>query len=132
MPPGSARSGTAVVGAVCVTVAAGCSAAATPAVTVTAEGFGRALARHDGSAACAMLTDNARSATESFGRDCATQLATLPDPGPVQQVEVWSDAARVRFAADTVFLLRFPDGWRVGAAACSPRGDAPYDCQVQG
>jgi hypothetical protein len=132
MSPRWARSGVAAVGAACVTVAAGCSAAATPAVTVTAERFGGALARHDGSAACAMLTDEALSATESFGRDCATQLATLPDPGPVQQVEVWSDAAQVRFAADTAFLLRFPDGWRVGAAACSSRGDAPYNCEVQG
>jgi hypothetical protein len=127
-----ARCGAAAVGAACLTCVAACAAAATPAVTATAERFGGALARHDGPAACAMLTEEARSATESFGRDCATQLATLPDPGPVQQVEVWSDAAQVRFAADTVFLLRFPDGWRVGAAACSPRGDAPYDCEVRG
>jgi len=132
MPHRWTRSGAAAVGAACVAVAAGCTAAATPAVTVTAERFAGALARHDGPAACAMLTGDARGSTESFGRDCAAQLATLPDPGPVQQVEVWSDAAQVRFAADTVFLLRFPDGWRVGAAACAPRGDAPYDCQVQG
>ena len=42
------------------------------------------------------------------------------------------DAAQVRFTGDTVFLLRFPDGWRIGAAGCTSRGDAPYDCEVRG
>ena len=60
------------------------------------------------------------------------QLATLPDPGAVQRVEVWGDTAQVHLAGDTVFLLRFPDGWRVSAAGCTPRGDAPYRCEVRG
>jgi hypothetical protein len=111
---------------------AGCSAAAEPDVVDAAQRFAGAVARHDGAAACALLTDAARQATETFGRDCAAQLATLPEPGPLQQVEVWSDAAQVRLAGDTLFLLRFPDGWRVNAAACTPQGDAPYDCEVQG
>jgi hypothetical protein len=29
----------------------------------------------------------------------------------VQQVEVWGDTAQVHLATDTLFLLRFPDGW---------------------
>ena len=112
--------------------ATACSSAAEPAVVDTAGRFAAALARHDGTAACALLTDDARRATETFGRSCAAQLATLPDPGAVQRVEVWSDAAQVHLTGDTVFLLRFPDGWRVGAAGCTPRGEAPYDCEVQG
>jgi hypothetical protein len=55
-----------------------------------------------------------------------------PDPGGVEQVEIWSDAAQVRLTGDTLFLLRFPDGWRVSAAACRPQGEAPYQCEVQG
>lgn len=115
-----------------VVVLAACSAAGEPAVTDAAARFAAAVARHDGATACALLTEEARSSAETFGRDCASQLATLPDPGSVQQVAVWSDTAQVRLAGDTLFLLRFPDGWRVNAAACTPRGDAPYDCEVRG
>ena len=39
---------------------------------------------------------------------------------------------RCGWTGDTVFLLRFPDGWRVSAAGCTPQGEAPYDCEVQG
>jgi len=112
--------------------AAGCNAAGEPTVTATATTFAGALSRHDGAGACALLTDDARRSTESFDRDCASQLATLPDPGAVQQVEVWGDTAQVHLTGDTVFLLEFPDGWRVSAAGCTPQGDAPYDCEVQG
>ena len=87
-----------------------------PAVSAVAGQFGEAVARHDGAAACAMLTDDARRTTPRPSAATArSQLATLPDPGAVQQVEVWGDAAQVRLAGDTVFLLRFPDGWRVSA-----------------
>jgi hypothetical protein len=121
-----------VVGILGAAATAGCSAAAEPTVAAVAGRFGADLARHDGAAACAMLTDDARRDTESFGRDCASQLATLPDPGAVQQIEVWGDTAQARLAGDTLFLLQFPDGWRVSAAGCTPQGDAPYDCEVQG
>ncbi len=118
--------------AVLTTAVVSCSAAAEPAVTAVADQFAWTLAQHDGNAACAMLTDDARRSTETFGRSCAAELATLPDPGAVEQVEVWSDAAQVRFDGDTLFLLHFPDGWRVSAAGCTPREGAPYDCEVQG
>jgi hypothetical protein len=111
---------------------AGCAAAAEPTVSAAAERFAGAIGRHDGAAACALLIDDARHDTETFGRACATQLATLPDPGAVAQVEVWGDTAQVRLAGDTVFLLRFPDGWRISAAGCTAQGDAPYRCEVQG
>jgi len=111
---------------------AGCAAAAEPAVTAVAERFAGALARHDGPAACALLTDDARHDAETFGRACPAQLATLPDPGAVQRVEVWGGSAQVHLAGDTVFLLRFPDGWRVSAAGCTAQGEAPYRCEVRG
>jgi hypothetical protein len=119
-------------GIVLATGVAGCSAAAQPAVETVVGQFASAVARHDGEAACALLTDDARRDAETFGRTCAAQLAGLPDPGAVEQVEVWSDAAQVRLAGDTVFLLRFPDGWRVSAAACTPQEEAPYRCEVRG
>jgi hypothetical protein len=112
--------------------AVACSSAAQPTVEAVAGRFAGAVAQHDSAAACALLTDDARRDTETFGRSCAAQLAGLPDPGGVQQVEVWSDAAQVRLAGDTVFLLRFPDGWRVSAAGCVVEEDAPYRCEVQG
>ena len=65
-------------------------------------------------------------------RSCAAQLAALPDPGAVTQLEVWGDTAQAHLAGDTVFLLRFPDGRRVSAAGCVPQGDAPYRCEVRG
>jgi hypothetical protein len=101
-------------------------------VSAAAGQFRDAVGRHDGAAACALLTDAARDDTETFGRDCPGQLATLPDPGPVEQVEIWGDAAQVRLAHDTLFLLRLPDGWRISGAGCTPQGDAPYRCEVQG
>jgi hypothetical protein len=114
------------------TAATGCAATAQPVVTEAAARFAAAVARHDGAAACALLTDAARRDVETFGRACAPQLAGLPDPGGVVGVEVWGQAAQVRLARDTVFLLRFPDGWRVDAAGCIPQGDAPYRCEVRG
>ena len=121
-----------VAAAIGIVVTSGCSAAADPTVTAAAERFTGALARHDGAAACALLTDDARHDTETFGRTCPAQLVGLPDPGAVVQVEVWGDTAQVRLARDTVFLLRFPDGWRVDGAGCTPQGDAPYRCEVRG
>jgi hypothetical protein len=121
-----------VVGLPAIVATTGCAAAGQPAVTAVAEQFGTAVGRHDGTAACALLTDDARHDTETFGRQCSTQLAALPDPGPVQQVEVWGDTAQVRLAGDTLFLLQFPDGWRISGAGCTPEGDAPYRCEVQG
>jgi hypothetical protein len=111
---------------------AGCTAAEEPTVAAVAGQFAGAVARHDGDRACALLTDNARDDVETFGRQCAPQLATLPDPGAVGRVEVWGATAQVHLDHDTLFLLRFPDGWRVSAAGCTPRGDAPYQCEVQG
>jgi hypothetical protein len=109
-----------------------CASAAEPTVAATATSFASAMARHDGVTACDLLTDAARRDAETFGRSCATELATLPDPGDVQQVDVWGDAAQARLAGDTLFLLQSPDGWRVSAAGCTPQGEAPYQCEVQG
>lgn len=129
---GWARLVTVALGAWGIVGTAGCADAAQQGVAAVAGQFGSAVGRHDGAAACALLTNDARRDTESFGRDCPGQLATLSDPGLVQQVEVWGETAQVRMAGDTLFLLRFPDGWRVSGAGCTPQGDAPYRCEVKG
>jgi hypothetical protein len=49
----------------------------------------------------------------------------------VESVEVWGRDAQVRLGGDTVFLTETDAGWRV-TAACRPRGEAPYECQVEG
>jgi hypothetical protein len=38
----------------------------------------------------------------------------------------------VRFTGDTIFLAKFPDGWKVRGAGSEPRTELPYDCEVEG
>jgi hypothetical protein len=45
---------------------------------------------------------------------------------------VYGQWAQVRLTGDVVFLAAFPGGWRVVAAGCSPQGNRPYDCTLQG
>jgi hypothetical protein len=59
--------------------------------------------------------------------DALAQLA-LPDGGEVKSSVVWGDNAQVRLGEDTLFLTRTSAGWKVGAAGCTPQGDAPYLC----
>ncbi|MFB7172425.1 hypothetical protein ACFCYM_16585 [Streptomyces sp. NPDC056254] len=46
--------------------------------------------------------------------------------------EVYGRMALVRAEGDALFLSLFTGGWRVVAAGCTPRGDAPYRCLVKG
>jgi len=98
-----------------------------------ATSFHEDLARGDGEAACALLTESARSALESAsGQPCSQALPDLGLHGGIPaSVEVWETQARVAFDADVVFLARFPSGWQVSAAGCEPASDT-YDCTVEG
>ena len=62
--------------------------------------------------------------------DAVQQLSL--DGGAVTSVEVWGGDAQVRMDGDTLFLTETRAGWRVAAAGCTSRGDAPYDCEVEG
>lgn len=89
----------------------------------------------DGAAACALLAPTtAAQVAESADQPCASAILDedLPAPGAVSGADVYGQWAQVRLTGDTVFLAVFPGGWRVVAAGCSPRGDRPYDCAVQG
>jgi hypothetical protein len=94
-----------------------------------------ALAAGDGTAACAALAPRTRAAlVEQSGSPCPRAIADedLPPAGPVRTVDVYGQWARVVTTQDTVFLAAFGTDWRVVAAGCRPRGEEPYDCQVQG
>ena len=95
--------------------------------------FLQAVAAQDGVAACATLApDTRREVAEDEPCEQAILDADLPEPGTVEKSAVYGQWAQVRLSADTVFLATFPGGWRVVAAGCTPQGDRPYDCSVQG
>ena len=92
-----------------------------------------AVTDRDASAACELLAPRTREQVAADG-SCEDAILdeNLPEPGPVERSEVYGQRAQVRLAGDTVFLAAFPGGWRVVAAGCTPRGEQPYDCSVQG
>lgn len=114
---------------------AGCGGSQDVAVSDVAEEFYTSVADGDGAAACALLAPTTRSELEqSSGKKCATAILqeTPQAHGDSGIVEVFDTMAQVRFDGDTAFLTRMPNGWRVLAAACSPRPVGPHDCRVKG
>lgn len=115
---------------------AGCSSLAPDAGAAgrTAEQFHAAVSAGDGQAACSLLTDTARSSVEAAsGRPCEQSVADgVPDARSVRSVDAFGQNARVVMDGDTVFLAQIAGRWKVLAAACTPRPDAPYDCTVGG
>ena len=85
-------------------------------------------------ARCDLLAPATREALESEeSAPCPDLIGDLPlTGGTVEAVEVWGGDAQVRMSGDTVFLTETSAGWRVVAAACEPRGEQPYDCEVEG
>ncbi len=83
---------------------------------------------------CDLLVPATRAALEKQeGSACAEAIDSLQlQGGGVQSVEVWGGQAQVRLDGDTVFLDETSSGWRVAAASCTPHGEAPYDCEVEG
>lgn len=97
--------------------------------------FVQAYETQDGRAACAVLAPGTRSELEeSVGRPCAEavleeQLDVTDGP---HRIQVFGTQAIASFGGDTMFLARFPDGWKVTAAGCTPRPARPYDCVISG
>jgi len=95
----------------------------------------QAVQSKDGAAACALLApDTAAELEQSADKPCPDAILEedLPAAGAVSRTEVYGQWAQVRLPGDTVFLGAFPGGWRVVAAGCTPRGNRPYDCVLQG
>jgi hypothetical protein len=64
---------------------------------------------------------------------CAAAVAQEPPPAAARVVrsERYGQQARVVTDADTIFLSRFPGGWKVIAAGCTAQGGSrPYDCTI--
>ncbi|MEV0895510.1 hypothetical protein [Actinoplanes sp. NPDC049802] len=116
-----------------VTLVTGCASLEerSSAAEATARTFLQAVAEGDGTAACGALAPETRAEIDAPCEQSILDEA-LPAPSPVTDSQVYGQSALVRFESDTVFLAVFPDGWRVVAAGCVPRGERPYDCRIQG
>ncbi|MEU7135051.1 hypothetical protein [Streptomyces sp. NPDC046261] len=100
-----------------------------------ADRFERALKAGRQVALCAALAPGTREEVEaSAGRPCEQALdrGELPVAGAVRHVDLYGDQARAVLEHDTLFLARFPTGWKVTAAGCVPRPEEPYQCAVKG
>lgn len=84
--------------------------------------------------ACGLLAPETLRKLEDAEGPCPQRLPQqdLPGAAVVRHVEVYGKDAIVQLDQDTVFLARFDEGWRVTAAGCTPDGDRPYDCTLQG
>ena len=109
----------------------GCASTQQPEVQRVATAFENAGG--DPETRCDLLTPKTQAALEQNGsQSCADAIGQLPlNGGRVESVQVWGGDAQVRMSGDTLFLTETHAGWRVSAAACTPNGDAPYDCGVK-
>lgn len=118
----------------CMLVPTGCGSGQDGAAASAALDLASAVGDRRGDDACRLLAPAARTELEdSSGKPCAEavleeDLGSATSPVDVQ---VFDTMARVRLAEDTVFLSRFDGTWLVIAAACTPRGERPYDCGIQ-
>jgi hypothetical protein len=112
---------------------AGCADPREDAVASVARSFAADLASGDFSSACSLLAPSTRERVERGG-SCPAMLAQHPpvETGASLGSQVWGDRAQVRTSTDTLFLTETSAGWKVSAAGCRSRGEAPYDCQLEG
>jgi hypothetical protein len=132
VPSPTIRAVPAAVGLVGVLLTAGCASASEPAVQHVAAAFENPSG--DPQARCALLAPATLAALESdASAPCAEAITAVPlRGGTVRAVSVWGNGAQVRLTDDTVFLTETGTGWKVTAAGCEPRGEQPYDCEVEG
>lgn len=123
------RPGGAVVLAAGVVLLGGCGDLSGAEVEDVATAFARAGG--EPATRCDLLAGSTLAQVQQEG-PCEDVLVELPlGSGEVTAVEVWGEEAQVRLSDDTLFLTRTADGWRISAAACTPRGaELPYACEV--
>ena len=120
------------VGAGALVLLTGCTAASEDDVRAVAAAFEDPGG--DPEQRCDLLAPATRTAWEGdAAAPCTDAIADLPlSGGEITSVAVWGDDAQVRIGGDVVFLSGAGGDWRVTAAACEPRGELPYDCEVEG
>jgi hypothetical protein len=107
---------------------AGCADRQRPAVEQTATAFLAAVGAGDTRAPATRDLLEYRDA-----QTCVAALTHLPLPtGSVLDATEWGGTAQVHTTTDTPFLTRTSQGWRIAAAGCQFRCDAPYACKVEG
>jgi hypothetical protein len=108
---------------------AGCAGLQQPEVERVAAAFTESGAVQG----CALLAPATLAALEhDESAPCAQALGQLDLPGgQLVSSAVWGENAQVRLTGDTLFLTRTAAGWKVAAAGCTPRGEAPYLCRLQ-
>lgn len=95
--------------------------------------FSGALNDGDGSRACELMTEAARTELEDSSEescDTAVLAEDIPSAERVLDIAAYGRTARVVLDGDVVFLSVADGGWRVAAAGCRPQPEAPYDCAV--
>ena len=117
-------------------VLAGCAGPAADQAGDVAQSFEQ-LATSDTTQACELLSGHTREAVEKAAKKPCPDALTdedLPGESSVRLVDVYGHDARVTLDNDVVFLARFPEGWKVTAAGCTPGSseDEPFDCDVSG
>jgi hypothetical protein len=110
----------------------GCASASQPDVSTVASAFENPSG--DPQARCDLLAPATLATFESdSSARCADAIADVPlAGGEVRKVAIWGGDAQVRLGGDTLFLTETDTGWKVTAAGCEPRGEEPYDCEVEG
>ncbi|MCK9795691.1 hypothetical protein M1843_18240 [Isoptericola sp. 4D.3] len=130
------------VAALVAAAAVGCSGPGDDDARDVVSRFYAAVADGDGAAACALLLPGAADdLAEEEQAPCPEALLDPAGPGgvlgpraadaAVEAVHRAGSQAQVVTASDTVFLARSGDTWVVTAVGCDPRGERPYDCEVE-
>ncbi|MEV4873319.1 hypothetical protein [Streptomyces syringium] len=126
-----------VIAVVAVCAASGCGTVSErrDGATAATALFEKALGSRQYAKVCAVLAPATREELAQSARaTCEEAMGQeeVPAGGPVRHVDVYGNQARAVLAADTLFLSRFPDGWKVTAAGCEERPDKPYQCEIKG
>ena len=114
---------------------AGCGQPHDDDVRGVAQTFYEAHSAGDGATACRQLAPDTRSELEqSSGKSCDAAVVEedVPEVAALTDIRVFGTQAEVTWKGETTFLTRFQDGWKVMAAACTPRHAAPYECTLSG
>jgi hypothetical protein len=100
----------------------------------TVERFYAALQSRNGAAACAELTNGARSSLEQQEKEpCAKAIVSLQlSPASPSGAQVIVTSAIVRTdKGETAFLDQTSAGWRISDAGCKKNPGQTYDCELE-